>query len=257
MPFHFRTVQVGSPRQPNEGLRIGTVRFLPRGVPKAEYSERNLFDVWLPTIAPSRSLFRALKIRKIQPSAFFQRYRTEMGRTESRQVIQLLAEMARATPISVACYCAQEAKCHRSVLRELIREAAGEPAERPLAADCVYTIAHPDELQRIAEADRGAGDLVERKRWTSALSLWHEAQSRGEVLPLVFADATDCSRLIYWAKLNAINLSDEGTQYFFSGLRRIGGGRTPQELTLQNTGSKIAVGFIRPYALVHTPKFLR
>ena len=123
MPLQFRTVQIGSSRQPGEGLRIGTVRFLPRGVPKTEYRDRNLFDLWLPILAPSRALLKAFRTG-MPLKTFFRRYRTEMAQTDPRQVIQLLAELAKSTPIAIGCYCDDESRCHRSVLGELIREAA-------------------------------------------------------------------------------------------------------------------------------------
>lgn len=254
-PLQFRTVQLGSARQPNEGLRIGAVRFLPRGVPKVEYQARNLFDVWLPTLAPSRPLLRALKTQ-LQLPAFFSRYRNEMAETEPRQVIQLLAELARTAPISLGCYCEQEARCHRSVLGELIREAAGEPAMRPISDKCVYTITHPEKLSRIEGDENGSGVLSEKKRWANGLNLWHEAQQYGQALPIVFADSTDCSRLIYWGLLGSITIDDEGTRYSFSQLKRIAGKHSPQELILLNSGERIADKLIRPYALVQTPIFI-
>ena len=124
MPLRFHTVQIGSPRRPGEGLRIGAVRFLPRGVPKSKYRERDLFDVWLPILAPSRELLKAFRDGKLSPAKFFQRYRSEMTQTDPRQVIELLAALAHQTPLSVACYCDDETRCHRSVLGSLIRDAA-------------------------------------------------------------------------------------------------------------------------------------
>jgi uncharacterized protein YeaO (DUF488 family) len=124
MALHLRTVRIGSPRQPQEGIRIGTVRFLPRGVPKSEYRKRNLFDVWLPVLSPSRELLNTFLRGKLSPAKFFQRYRREMARPDARHVIQLLALMATQTPLSVACYCEDESRCHRSALGALIREAA-------------------------------------------------------------------------------------------------------------------------------------
>jgi len=124
MALQFQTFRIGSPRGQGEGLRIGTVRYLPRGVPKTEYRQRDLFDVWLPILAPSRELFRVLRSSDLQLSTFFRRYRSEMNRTDARQVIQLLAELARQTPIAVGCYCTDESRCHRSALAELIRSAA-------------------------------------------------------------------------------------------------------------------------------------
>lgn len=131
MPLQFRTVQLGSPRQPGEGLRIGTVRRPPRGVPKSEYRKRDLLDVWLPILAPSQALLTAFLKTELSPTTFFRRYRAEMAQTEPRQVIQLLAELAQRTPLSVGCFCDDESRCHRSILAALIREAAGEPAVRP------------------------------------------------------------------------------------------------------------------------------
>lgn len=126
MPLRFSTVQIGSPCKTGEGLRIGAVRFLPRGVPKSKYRERDLFDLWLPILAPSRELLKAFRDGKVSQVRFFQRYRNEMTQTDPRQVIELLAAMASTTPLSVACYCDDESRCHRSVLGALIREAAGD-----------------------------------------------------------------------------------------------------------------------------------
>lgn len=125
MTLHFRTVQLGSPRQRSEGLRIGAVRFLPRGVAKVNYARLDYFDVWLPSLAPSRELLKALRAGKLSPAEFFRRYRSEMSKTEPRQVIELLANLAARTPISVGCYCSDESQCHRKILGELIRQAAG------------------------------------------------------------------------------------------------------------------------------------
>ena len=134
MPLQFRTVQLASARQPGEGLRIGTVRRPPRGVPKSQYRERNLLDVWLPILAPSQALLTAFLKTELSPKSFFRRYRAEMAQTEPRQVIQLLAELAQRTALSIGCFCDDESRCHRAILAELIREAAGEPATRPVTA---------------------------------------------------------------------------------------------------------------------------
>jgi len=125
MPLQLSTVRIGSPRQRGEGLRLGTVRYLPRGVKKSDYSRRDLFDVWLPNLAPSRELLRSFKDDDLSVKAFFTRYRAEMNETEAKQLIELLARLAQHTPISIACYCEDETRCHRSVLAELIRAAAG------------------------------------------------------------------------------------------------------------------------------------
>jgi uncharacterized protein YeaO (DUF488 family) len=119
-----RIVRLGSPRSPGEGLRIGTVRRPPRGVPKAEFARRDFYDVWLPVIAPSEELvkqaFGAGDDRSWK--AFVRRYRAEMKRPEARVVLDLLAALSRGTSFSVGCYCADESRCHRSILRELLAE---------------------------------------------------------------------------------------------------------------------------------------
>jgi uncharacterized protein YeaO (DUF488 family) len=122
------TFQIGSPRNPREGLRVGTVRFLPRGVKKEDYSRLDYFDVWFPLLAPSSELLRWMKSREwlseqVRWSKFRQSYVAEMNKTDARQAIKLLAELARATPLSIGCYCENESACHRSILRELIERA--------------------------------------------------------------------------------------------------------------------------------------
>ncbi len=95
MALHLQTFRIGAPRSRGEGLRIGTVRLLPRGVPKREYSKRDLFDVWLPLVAPSRELLKAYNAGKLSPKRFFAKYRTEMKHPEARHTIELLAAVAR------------------------------------------------------------------------------------------------------------------------------------------------------------------
>jgi uncharacterized protein YeaO (DUF488 family) len=122
MRLHIQTTQAGSPRQRGEGLRIGAVRFLPRGVRKKDYARKNYFDVWLPSLAPSRPLLRRFLKSGMLVTTFFRQYRKEMENTEPRQVIKLLAKIAKRTPIAICCYCEDEQRCHRSVLIELIRK---------------------------------------------------------------------------------------------------------------------------------------
>ena len=122
MPIHV--VRLGSPRLEGEGLRIGTVRRPPRGVPKAEHSKRNFYDVWLPNLAPSEELLklgRAVDEEK-HWRTFARKYRAEMNQAEKRRLLDLLAAMSRQTNFSVGCYCADESRCHRSLLRELLTE---------------------------------------------------------------------------------------------------------------------------------------
>jgi uncharacterized protein YeaO (DUF488 family) len=119
-----RIVRLGSPRLPGEGLRIGTVRRPPRGVPKADFARRDFYDVWLPVVAPSEELVKLALGAGDERSwkAFVRRYRAEMKRPEAGHVLDLLAALSHATSFSVGCYCADESRCHRSVLRELLEE---------------------------------------------------------------------------------------------------------------------------------------
>ena len=121
--LHLRAVRLGSPRSRDEGLRIGTVRYLPRGVRKTDLAKRDYFDVWLPVLAPSRKLLQKFKAEAGTTDRFFAAYRREMQETDARQTIELLAALARRTPIAIGCYCEDESHCHRSVLFELIRDA--------------------------------------------------------------------------------------------------------------------------------------
>ena len=119
-----RVVRLGSPRGKDEGLRLGTVRRPPRGVPKAEHASRDFYDVWLPDLAPSEALVKqALRASDERAwRAFAKRYRAEMKRPEAARLLALLAALSRQTDFSVGCYCADESRCHRSVLRELLIE---------------------------------------------------------------------------------------------------------------------------------------
>lgn len=117
-------VRLGSDRLPGEGLRIGTVRRPPRGVLKGEYASRNFYDVWLPALAPSAELVRdALTARSARDwNRFVRKYRGEMARTHESGMLDVLAALSHSADFSVGCYCADESRCHRSVLRELLRE---------------------------------------------------------------------------------------------------------------------------------------
>jgi len=117
-------VRLGTPRVHGEGLRIGTVRRPPRGVPKAEYATRDFYDVWLPNVAPSESLVRsALRAEDDRAwRAFTRAYRAEMSRPEASRILDLLAALSHVTDLSVGCYCEDERRCHRSVMRDLLAE---------------------------------------------------------------------------------------------------------------------------------------
>jgi uncharacterized protein YeaO (DUF488 family) len=119
-----RIVQLGSSRASNEGLRIGTVRRPPRGVPKNEFASRNYYDVWLPNLAPSEQLLKAGRSAKNETDwrSFIKRYRSEMSRAENSRVLDVLAALSHQANFSVGCYCNDEQHCHRSVLRQLLAE---------------------------------------------------------------------------------------------------------------------------------------
>jgi len=108
----------------NEGLRLGTVRRPPRGVPKAEYAARDFYDVWLPELAPSEQLVKQALAAPDDKSwrAFVKKYRAEMKRPEASRLLTLLAALSQRTDFSVGCYCEDETRCHRSVLKELLSE---------------------------------------------------------------------------------------------------------------------------------------
>jgi uncharacterized protein YeaO (DUF488 family) len=120
----IRVVRLGSPRTPGEGLRLGTVRRPPRGVPKAEHASRDFYDVWLPDLAPSESLVKQALHASDERAwrGFTRRYRTEMKRPEATRLLGFLAALSHQTNLSVGCYCADEARCHRSVLKALLLE---------------------------------------------------------------------------------------------------------------------------------------
>lgn len=117
-------VQLGSPRRGGEGLRIGTVRRPPRGVPRAEFAARNFYDVWLPELSPSEPLVKLALAADSEQSwqAFVRRYRAEMKRPGAARLLDLLAGLSHTGALSVGCYCAEERRCHRSVLRKLLEE---------------------------------------------------------------------------------------------------------------------------------------
>jgi uncharacterized protein YeaO (DUF488 family) len=123
----IRIVRLGSERLPDEGLRIGTVRRPPRGVPKADFARRNFYDVWLPNLAPSEALVKRALAAAAGDDArgwkqFVRRYRMEMKAPEHRALLDTLAALSHHANFSVGCYCADEARCHRSILRELLEE---------------------------------------------------------------------------------------------------------------------------------------
>ena len=119
-----RIVRLGRPRLRGEGLRIGTVRRPPRGVPKAKFASQNWYDVWFPLLAPSLETMKlALRARTdAQWKAFARKYRREMAKPAASHALDLLAALSKRTNFSIGCYCKDESRCHRSLLRELLRE---------------------------------------------------------------------------------------------------------------------------------------
>lgn len=121
-------IRLGSPRKAGEGLRIGTVRRPPRGVPKSEYAKRDFYDVWLPILSPSQELVKEGRASTDDKSwsAFKRKFRSEMNGHEASRVLDLLAALSHQTNMSLGCYCEDETRCHRSVLRQLLKERGAE-----------------------------------------------------------------------------------------------------------------------------------
>jgi uncharacterized protein YeaO (DUF488 family) len=121
-------VRLGSPRKAEEGLRLGTVRRPPRGVPKTEFAKRDYYDVWLPILSPSQELVSfALQARDERSwKTFERRFRAEMNKPDPARVLDLLTALSRQTNFSLGCYCENEDRCHRSVLRKLLAERGAE-----------------------------------------------------------------------------------------------------------------------------------
>lgn len=120
----IRIVRLGAERVPDEGTRIGTVRRPPRGVPKAEFASQNWYDVWYPNLAPSVETMKLGQAVDTDAAwrAFEKRYRAEMAEPDASRSLDLLAALSRQSAFSVGCYCENEARCHRSVLRALLQE---------------------------------------------------------------------------------------------------------------------------------------
>ena len=118
----IRIVRLGTTRTPGEGLRIGTVRRPPRGVPKAKFASENWYDVWLPNLAPSEATVKLGQgaTTERQWGLFARRYRKEMTAPDASRVLDLLAALSHTADFSVGCYCEDENRCHRSVLRALL-----------------------------------------------------------------------------------------------------------------------------------------
>lgn len=121
----IRVVQLGSPRADGEGLRLGTVRRPPRGVRKEDYARGDYFDVWMPDLAPSPPLVKWALSEPFTPTRwarYARLYRQEMRAPAAQRLLRLLAALSSTTNLSVGCYCVDETRCHRSLLRDLLKD---------------------------------------------------------------------------------------------------------------------------------------
>ena len=124
----IRIVRLGTPRAQGEGLRLGTVRRPPRGVPKADFARRDFYDTWLPNLAPSAELMAEGQAAQDDKSwaAFRRKFQAEMKDPDAAHLLDMLAALSHQTSFSLGCYCEDEAHCHRSVLRELLAQRGAE-----------------------------------------------------------------------------------------------------------------------------------
>jgi len=125
-----RIVRLGSPRAKDEGTRIGTVRRPPRGVPRSQFAARDYYDVWFPNLAPSVETMQLGQQAATEKdwAAFARRYRAEMGTPDASRTLDVLAALSKHANFSVGCYCEDESRCHRSILRQLLLEKGAEVA---------------------------------------------------------------------------------------------------------------------------------
>ncbi len=131
----IRIVRLGAPREPGEGPRFATVRRPPRGVRREDYARRDYFDLWLPELAPSAPLVSYAKSRPFTPArwrTFARRYRSEMRTPAARRMLATLATLSAQANFSVGCYCPDESRCHRSLLRQLLVEAGATCSSLPI-----------------------------------------------------------------------------------------------------------------------------
>ena len=121
----IRIVRLGTPRAPAEGVRLGTVRRPPRGVPKARFSKDNWYDVWLPNLSPSAALLGAMQGTLDDPKTwvrFTKRYESEMAKPDASRLLDTLAALSHHSNFSVGCYCENEQRCHRTILRRILEK---------------------------------------------------------------------------------------------------------------------------------------
>lgn len=127
----IKVLRLGSARGKDEGLRLGTVRRPPRGVPKTQFAAQNWYDLWYPNLAPSVETMKLGQDARTpaQWAAFMRRYRAEMAQPDASRSLDLLAALSHQTNLSLGCYCEEEARCHRSVLRALLLERGASVAD--------------------------------------------------------------------------------------------------------------------------------
>ena len=130
----LRIVRLGTPRAPGEGTRIGTVRRPPRGVPKAEFASRDYYDVWYPLLSPTPELVKEALQAQADASdkewvAFVKHFRKELAQPEASRTLDLLAALSKHSALSLGCYCEDEARCHRSVLRAELQARGADIAD--------------------------------------------------------------------------------------------------------------------------------
>lgn len=126
----IRIVRLGTPRSPDEGLRVGTVRRPPRGVPKSEFASQDWYDVWYPNLAPSTETMKLGQAARTPAewTAFMRKYKAEMAEADASRSLDLLAALSHWTALAVGCYCEDESRCHRSLLRGLLAERGADIA---------------------------------------------------------------------------------------------------------------------------------
>ena len=265
---------VGEPRQPGEGLRIGAIRYAPRGIEKEDYARENWFDVWLPVLAPSRRLMARAKPHQKDCNPkfwhwFFESYEREMrDDTNARQTIEMLAKLPRSTRVSVGCRCPAGSWCHATVLLRLIEEAR-ERQEKGLRREvkickagrgrlysqCVYTLVDPEKLEAIA-GKSGSHWLERGREWVTADDLLQEAMFVRQRVPILFGNPRDVSELLYWGLLESTD-EDDGEKGFWVSKVRALRGRKPQDVVKVSNGKRIRPGYRRAYVIGRTPGFLK
>jgi hypothetical protein len=141
-------------------------------------------------------------------------------------------------------------------MAKYVAEAVEVPETHCITDSCVYTIIDGKELNRLFKT-RGTCSFKEKKRWVTAESKWQKGRSENLNMPILFGDAAHCSHLLYWGLLTELEVRDGGTSFAVDHLRKISGRRETQDLALLSTGKNIAPGFIKPYAICYTPRFLK